>query len=751
MSHTVCGGFRVMQTLRCLSTCATLTGLTFSAIRHRHDVADWLATSYDRSEILKEFARLQMPTSPAQPTSTPKNNPQGSTDNHRSASESNQSSVAPSPQSIANSSPTPMGAATSEAPKVQSTSTAHVSASVQHNTGSDSSQPANSPSERSPAPAVTSEPSPQIPMQVSEAAAPAPSEDAALRSSYVKAQQRYTDMDEKLQAFRAGDRAKRPAEVIVAEALWGNLQVGEVVKQNLQVLEEEDRAHRYSERFTSALDAFETAASRIERLLACAEADAEAGRKYMQMYGRAELLHLGQKALVGSVRDEEGLRTGIQCLKAAREQQPLDLVAKVQLVRLYDELGRLDEAYAEVWQVTHGDQKIPPRGQMTEEERRAAFEANMLLGRLTLGDEDPQLGVHMVVAFFQAGEYAVSTAEIQEVGLGLIQAKQPEHALRMWAATLEASPDTQSGLWQEFFKAGNTDENREIMASLAKKIAASNPSSVVAQNAVASLEFPELAKRAGELEKELASFDNSTSVPLPAEFVIAKKGLAEGQLEIKTISAGEKIGTLGSSVSEQSIGRLDAILDGVQKRIDQARDHAKQISALRSPEESQLRKKAYELLRSGRKAISREAIVYLKAARALHDDPVYANNLGVAYMKLEDYEPAKIEFLRAIVAAPMQEPGFYRNFLACCERSVEKAINVPIDEAKNAYLREASGGSRFMACYAAGTYYPSNSPRAKEWFRMAAQEISQGRTTDVPATFIEDCQRRLSAYTAAAE
>ena len=73
MSNNSTSSFSVTRFVRNVSTFATLAGLTCSAIRHRHDIADWFAARYDRGEAGNEWTQLKMPTCGATAASESKN------------------------------------------------------------------------------------------------------------------------------------------------------------------------------------------------------------------------------------------------------------------------------------------------------------------------------------------------------------------------------------------------------------------------------------------------------------------------------------------------------------------------------------------------------------------------------------------------------------------------------------------------------------------------------------------------------
>jgi tetratricopeptide (TPR) repeat protein len=720
VSSTSSNNFSVARLARRISTYTTLAGLTFSGIRHRDDVVEWLKQSYDRKEILKEFARLKESQTAAIPSAAPESSATSSPDVPPVVQEkgSDEREHQPMPQA--------------SQPKSDPNSPMRVAESAPQKMSSASESPTEPHSSE-----ATSAPS--------SAPAPKPlTQEDTLRTSYLELQQRYKLVHEQFEAFRMLESWRQPAEISRVVSSF------EAAEQQRVLLEEELAARNYGERFKGALQSLRELVEVVESPIQAAVRDAQAAQEYRDAHERIELFHLGRSAITEAV-DTHGLLAGVRYFKAARMDGPLNIAAKVELATLYHMLGRNDEALVEVNRVIDSEdgEVIPPVHDIPDWQQSAAFEAYMLLGRLyrtEAGGKDLQQAVK---ALQTARTYATDSNQMKDIGSELVRCDQPKEALRLWGAVLNASPDRLPEIWKEFTAVGAVPAHQETFAELVKQIASDHEDSPAAQRALVSVELPEAVRLADHLSTDIKSFEKATKGPLPAEVVLAKQCLSNGREEIQTISAELKSVGPDSKVGEGSVPCVKATLLLAGDLLAQATGHAQTAQELITRfDESHLRERAKTLIDSERQPKIRQAIAYLKAARSLHDDPIISNNLGLAYKLLGQYDEAKIEFLRAIIAAPLEQPAFYSNFFDYCVRAIAQQGDGPrYQEVKRLYLDEAGAGNTFMACYAAAIYYTGESPqRIKEWLELAAEEISQGRAADVRPEFVADCEARLRAF-----
>jgi tetratricopeptide (TPR) repeat protein len=719
VSSNSSNNFSITRLARQVSTYTTLAGLTFSGIRHRDDVVAWLQQSYDRQEILKDFARLKVSQTAATPSTAPevseRSSPEASV---LAGKESKDEKVRqPTPQaSEQKAEPVASGmVAQFSKPEISSVSESHT-------------EPRSS--------ATTSTPS--------LAVAPNPvSQDDILRTSYLELRQRYQLLHGQFEEFQAGYSWRQPAEIARVASRFKESE------QYRVLLEEELAAGRYGERYKGALQALSALVAVVEPPLQIAAQDARVAQEYRNAHERLELFHLGRSAITDGV-DANGLIAGIRYFKAARMDGPLNIAAKVELATLYHMLGRNDEALVEALRAIDSEdgEVIPSPHDIPEWKRSAALDTYMLLGRLYLTVEGGQDHQRATEAFQRAHDYATNSTQIRDIGSELVRCNKPKEALRIWGGVLNASPDAHPEIWKEFIAVGGEPEQQETFVELVHQIADAHEDSPAAQRALVSVELPAVARLADRLVADIESFEKATQGPLPAEVILAKQSLASGQEEIKTISATLRtVGPDGTPISGSLSGAKTTFLQAGEL-FTKASEHAQTAHELVTRfDESHLRERAKSLIDSERNPKIRQAIAYLKAARMLHDGPVVSNNLGVAYKALGQYDEAKIELLRAIIAAPLQEPGFYRNFLDYCERAVAKGDRSRYDEMKSFYLSEAEAGNAFMARYAAATYYSGKSQqRTQEWLEMAADAIAQGHAANVSPELVADCEARLRAF-----
>jgi len=732
VSENSCSSFSFTRMIRKVSTYTSIAGLTFSGLRHRHDIADWLRTSYDRKEILKDFDRLQVPKVSADSSSTAE--PSRQTPSESRAAPKAASTESPrsnAPESVTSGSTPQNQPAASASSGSQVVQPQEVSAEVPRDRHTDTA-------------AANSEKTPkQISPQQSR------NIDVTPPKPYAAQREEFASLRQQLEVFSG-----RNAEVLPVEAVYAKNWLVDVEK-GLAELSSKGAHVALDEGARNTLLAVTDALSKASEWTKRAVEDEAEAQKLGRDLKHSDFLRLAEASLAES-SSKSDLIQGIRYAKATRLDGCFKADAAALLGALYHRLGRHDEAELELSRTIkytkNGHSGSSGKPETRHRDRKAAFDARMLLGRMYLESRDSAKSTQVGSMFLDAKRFAEASDEYKQLGDELLRCGQKSEALHSWGEALIKSQALNQDLWSKFCSIGSESGNEAHFIEVVKKCSAeANPYSGVAQGVLISLELRKLQGLAQELGTRITEFGKGSEAPLPAEIVIAQQAFKDWDSGFKALFEQSETGSSKSNVSRESVERCKTSLGVIQEKVERA---VEQDSLLRSvwegSDEAQLRKKATDLIRSGDEAKAKTAILYLKALRARRDDPVYSNNLGVAYKSIGQLEAARIELLRAVVVEPVGKPGFYSNLLDCCERSVGKGQDSNYVVVKARYLSDAAAGNLFMACYAAANYYADKSPqRAKEWLQIAAQEINAGRTAKVPSEFTTDCAARLDATTGA--